>query len=101
MLNVTLTMITLSALGSRCRLTIRHWVDLAIRAAEYVPKQTGTGVRQQHFLRSGGRRTAMVPSFTRRVLYLCADELSHTSPLRLRAQGDGVQLVPGVESVFH
>lgn len=25
MLNVTLTMITLSALGSMCRLTIRHW----------------------------------------------------------------------------
>ena len=74
--------------------------DLTIRAAGYVPKQTGTGAMQQHSPRSNGRRTAMVPSFTRRLLYLCADELSHTSPLRLRAQGDGVKLVPGVESVF-
>jgi hypothetical protein len=73
-------------------------VDLAIRAAEYVPKQTGTGVRQQHFPRSGGRRTTMVPSFTGRLLYLCADELNHFP--RLRAQGDGVQLAAGVESVF-
>jgi len=52
--------------------------------AEYVPKGTTGTARCQRLCSSAANQTRPARLFTRRLLYLCADELSHTSPPRLR-----------------
>ena len=65
-----------------------------------MPKSTTGTVHCQRLCSSATHRMRPAWLFTRRLLYSCVDELSHTSPSRLRARGDGVQLAAVVESVF-
>ena len=60
--------------------------------AEYVRKSTTGTVHCQHLCSSATHRTGLAWLFTRRLLYLSADECESHFSTPIAAQGDGVQL---------
>jgi len=76
------------------------WALCGLEYAKYVPKPSAGVVHRLYLRRSADHRVRPARSFTRRPLYLCADELRHNCPSRLRARGDGAQPAADVEYVF-